>query len=348
MHASISISLIRITKLLLENYPPTDLKNLADAQGILPLYLAAQCDSWDLLELVRPTGTDSDFDRRDKQHRALLHFAAANGSISVVMKVKEIMQTQPKQFYELEDRDGWTPLHWAFRQRNFEAVKLLTQSEADLERKCRHGWTPKRIAIFHGNKDKLGDLLSIFAKVENSSSSGKSDLTEANKNSIELGSQQAVINTEVEAEEERITAPINDAEKLLPLHRGKRHSGYKCDGCDCVSPFSIFCISTAIRRQSRESHIFGTGKKISVNEVKFRIFTAIYIIAKSVRIGISVLSATGPRNKYTIPATLTNLNVEMYEAETYFVSFAWFSFFSSSFFLLWSFSFETVVRLAMK
>ncbi|TAQ85277.1 hypothetical protein B7494_g6395 [Chlorociboria aeruginascens] len=233
LHASMARPLIHVAKMRLEKYPSMDLKNIADAQGRLPLHLAAHCDSWELIELSRPTGTDSDFDRTDKQRHTLLHFAAASSAVSVIKKIKEIMQKQSKQFYEVEDVNGWTPLHWAFRQRDSEVVKLLVQSEADLDRRCHHGWTPKRVAIFHGNEDMLDDLLSTFRKAENISTSDILDPNDANKNSSEPELPQAVINAEVEAEEEIITAPIDDAEKLLSLHRGKRQTRYYCDGCDC-------------------------------------------------------------------------------------------------------------------
>jgi ankyrin repeat protein len=56
----------------------------------------------------------------------------------------------------LSETQGWTPLHWVCRNGDVDTVKLLINSEADLQ--SMRSWTPLDVAIFCGNNSLISTL----------------------------------------------------------------------------------------------------------------------------------------------------------------------------------------------
>lgn len=219
LHASVVVPMFEVARMLLEHdvkkpHPEAsdNLREVADSQGRLPLHIAAQSDYLEIINVVRPTGDDSDFERTDRQLRTPLHLAAATGAVAVIKTIRDVFQNNTSGFYELQDIDGWTPLHWALRQRNLEAVELLAQNEADLNRKCHRGWTPRHVAVLHHNEDMVERLMKKF-----------------------LGAERPLPTDDRWSEGVSVTTK----EPENPLHSWRwRWPGYVCDGCDCVSTIS--------------------------------------------------------------------------------------------------------------
>jgi ankyrin repeat protein len=233
LHAAAASSSKDVAEKLLERGSPAEMKKTSDIQGRLALHLAAMSDDWDLVKLMMPECSDSDLDRLDGQGRTPLHFAAARGATSVI---EEILKRKGESQYDVQDGDGWTPLHWACRQRRLEPVELLVRSEADLDRETARGWTPRHVAVFHGNERMLHSMSFVNQSTTHSSVRSVKEDRDDGDGSVAIDSQIKDDKGE-EGENGKLATML---ENELPLREGERQYGYSCASCDCVSFFSSF------------------------------------------------------------------------------------------------------------
>mmetsp|Transcript_12021 Transcript_12021/g.29586 ORF Transcript_12021/g.29586 Transcript_12021/m.29586 type:complete len:410 (-) Transcript_12021:336-1565(-) len=65
----------------------------------------------------------------------------------------------------VDDEDGWTPLHWAVRYSNVDLVKMLLEAKASVEAKNENGQTPLHLAVdkYEGNIEIVKLLLKSGA-----------------------------------------------------------------------------------------------------------------------------------------------------------------------------------------
>lgn len=160
--------------------------------GRLPLHLASLQDSWELIEEL--SSEKSTIASEDSQNRNALHMACGLGKTSIVLEMlkdKEIAG----QLINKPDIDGWTPLHWACRSKDFELVKLLIDNGAASVKKRtkdRLHWLPYHVAVFHGWESRA----PVELAVDNSN--------------------------------------LDDADEDMPSEAGK-YLYEKCDCCRCVS-----------------------------------------------------------------------------------------------------------------
>ncbi|MCJ1396845.1 hypothetical protein MMC11_000035 [Xylographa trunciseda] len=130
-----------------------------DVVGRLPLHLAIVRGNWDLAtEILSLTSQDPSVDEltlghKDKQGLTGLHYAAISSSPTPIAKIMEQYNKDISDLINEPDHDGWTPLHWACRQRDVEIVKVLIENKANVRAKTDEGWTPRRVATLHGNTD---------------------------------------------------------------------------------------------------------------------------------------------------------------------------------------------------
>ena len=169
--------------------------NIQDAQGRTALHLAAWRGSWTMIERLKNKG--GDLNVRDHQGRTLLHHAAMGRNPELVAR---LLKDRDTQHFNVEDMDGWTPLHWACRsEANAEVVGLLKYG-TDFRQRTRDGWTPENIGIFHDAKQ----LLPIMNPA----------LEESNQT--------------------QPTENLTASEALAPARNwttGSIHWKYECDGC---------------------------------------------------------------------------------------------------------------------
>lgn len=121
-----------------------------DQLGRLPIHVAA--DRRTGLQRIDLLLTDnSTFRSQDKQGRNILHHAAVGGMPPLISSILE----ECPDLINVPDSDGWTPLHWAVRDSDTEASQCLITHGANKEAKTHDRWTPRHVAIYHGNSDQL-------------------------------------------------------------------------------------------------------------------------------------------------------------------------------------------------
>ena len=132
--------------------------NAKDSQGRTAVHLAAWRGSLELFQWLQDKG--GDLYVQDCQGRTVVHHAAMGGSLEVL---KALMQDKKWESLNVEDIDGWRPLHWTCRSNgNKEMVELLNGVEENDTKKTKFGWTPENIAVFHDARELLPLLVPVI------------------------------------------------------------------------------------------------------------------------------------------------------------------------------------------
>jgi ankyrin repeat protein len=134
------------------------LRDRCDSHGRLPLHLAAFCDDWEMMMLVKPVDRNHLL-LRDRLGRTPLHFAAAGGSCHVMKQILDVCANANDDPRNQTDCDGWTPLHWACRAGSETAIKSLMTDPRDLIKEANEGCTPVSIACSHGHAKTMATVL---------------------------------------------------------------------------------------------------------------------------------------------------------------------------------------------
>lgn len=123
--------------------------NAQDGQGRTAIHLAAWRGSLDMFMWLKDN--NGDLSIKDHQGRTVLHHAAMAGSSDVI---KMLMQVEMWDSLNVEDTDGWTPLHWACRSNEIKEMITLLNGEKDFfSKEAKYGWTPENVAVFHCTRD---------------------------------------------------------------------------------------------------------------------------------------------------------------------------------------------------
>ncbi|KAJ5358197.1 Ankyrin-2 [Penicillium brevicompactum] len=119
----------------------------ADQQGRRAVHMAARQRLWPLIKSIESRG--GLMTAPDAQGRTFLHHAAAAAGEIIVQEALDMPLDIFSQL-NVDDADGWSPLHWACRAKfNEDVVRLLLSAGADPNKTTSDGWTPLDIAIFH-------------------------------------------------------------------------------------------------------------------------------------------------------------------------------------------------------
>ncbi|GKZ32275.1 hypothetical protein AbraIFM66950_001568 [Aspergillus brasiliensis] len=159
LSAALSSRLVAIAEFLVEKGAPID---AVGSLGQSAVHLAGWGGTLELLELLRAKG--GNMTATDEQGRTLLHHAAASGNLEIVERFHD------DTTLNIDDSDGWSPLHWACRQSdNQDIVRILLDAGADPTKPTVDGWTPRDICIFHDTSE----LLPLFPEPDAKEGSDK-------------------------------------------------------------------------------------------------------------------------------------------------------------------------------
>lgn len=143
----------------------------ADLTERYPLHLAMAGESWPMADeiwrstisarrqfspewLIDYAESDSPWElQKDKQGLNILHYAVMSKSIKRISKIHVFCDRHGIDILPLikqPDLDGWTPLHWACRFFRKKVIEKLIIIGADPCALTKDGWSPRKIAIFHG------------------------------------------------------------------------------------------------------------------------------------------------------------------------------------------------------
>ena len=139
-----------------------------------------------------------------------IHRAAYDGDLE---KVKEIIERSPDQI-NIQDSQGFTPLHLASGKGHFEIVEFLLNHGADIELEICTGDTPLVLAARYakdGQYETIKVLLEHGAKVNHKDENGRTALHDA-----AMYSSREVINLLIS-----YGADVNEREEyqITPLHQ---------------------------------------------------------------------------------------------------------------------------------
>jgi ankyrin repeat protein len=171
-------------------------QRISDNHGLLPVHVAAHYDRRRVMEILLNQGTVT-FDTRTDRGETPLHLAVRENSIAAIELLlrypgidvnaqtlnKETILHGASQYnrvaalqciidhgYKLDvnvqDKDGWTPLHYATQKLHIEAIELLTmQPNLDVNCKNASGLAPLHMVARMGNVELFRMFLQ-FPKID--------------------------------------------------------------------------------------------------------------------------------------------------------------------------------------
>ncbi len=150
-----------------------------------------------------------------------IHKAAYKGDLK---KVKEIIDRDPNEI-NVQDAQGFTPLHLASGKGHIEIVEFLLNHGADIESEIFNGDTPLLVAARyarHGQYETIKTLLEHGAKVNHKDKHGRAALHDA-----AMYSGKEVINllisygADVNARDKHQSTPLHQAAMLNNIEAAK-------------------------------------------------------------------------------------------------------------------------------
>lgn len=141
-----------------------------DVAGRIPLSIAVlRARDWEFIEAMKERSIQAVMGRSepvadtwpqwiftllDALDLNLLHYAVLSQSTDTFNRLLERIKEENVlgEVLDAPDIDGWTSLHWACRGKNDEIVKLLVDNGANTTARAGNLWTPRHVAILHGNE----------------------------------------------------------------------------------------------------------------------------------------------------------------------------------------------------
>ncbi|PTB38104.1 hypothetical protein M441DRAFT_102744, partial [Trichoderma asperellum CBS 433.97] len=149
LHYAVAESNVRLVQALIMRRAEL---NLQDQEGRTPLYEAASRNVANCLKLLINAGANINI--TDNSDISPLAAAAAQNhehSIDLLLDLLSmILKAKPEAVRDI-DEDGWTPLHWACRQKNsVDIIHILLDNGAEKNAATKRGWRPIDVAKYHG------------------------------------------------------------------------------------------------------------------------------------------------------------------------------------------------------
>jgi len=137
--------------------------NYKDTSGWTPLTAAVFFDKPDHVEVLlraqKVQGKKLRLSDRNAMGRSALHIAVRRGHIDLIMPL-----VRSRGDPDIQDVDGWTPLHHAAYNGRDEVVPLLLEASADLNITGRGGLTPFQVAKLPTKAADLSDATLVLLR----------------------------------------------------------------------------------------------------------------------------------------------------------------------------------------
>ncbi|KAH3763608.1 Ankyrin repeat [Pelomyxa schiedti] len=117
--------------------------NQVDDGGRTPLHFACKDGNAEILSVLLAKGANVNC--QDVNSCTLLHYVSKHGACECL---KLLLKSSPHVLALINspDKDGWSPLHYAFANHRKELSKILCGNGADITQKDKHGRTPNDLA----------------------------------------------------------------------------------------------------------------------------------------------------------------------------------------------------------
>jgi ankyrin repeat protein len=147
-----------------------------------------------------------------------IHKAAYKGDLK---KVKEIIDRDPNEI-NVQDAQGFTPLHLASGKGHIEIVEFLLNHGADIELEIFNGVTPLMLAAQYVTNETIKTLLEHGAKVNHKDESGRTALHNAAAyNGKEIMNLLISYGADVNARDKHQSTPLHQAAMLNNIEAAK-------------------------------------------------------------------------------------------------------------------------------
>ncbi|KAL7805227.1 ankyrin [Trichoderma aethiopicum] len=204
LHLAVAEGYWRETQLILDCGSRDLNTETPDQEGRLPVHMLPRNSYGDENDYNVLSGHETRHrGATDKLQRHMAHFCAGPGND----KILERVLTDDPDALEAVDVDGWTPLHWACRQKSAETIRILLDRNADKNSLTRRGWRPVDVATYHGFMQD-----PVFQS-----------LLEPEDSTVSINSL-----TQDPADD-----PCDD-EETVPVKSIPNSLGYGCDSCGCL------------------------------------------------------------------------------------------------------------------
>ncbi len=130
-------------------------------KGETPLFLAAKENKVDAFSTL--IEKKARLDTCDMYGQTVAHVAATYDNIEILKKITE----QKKGLFDVKDNNGNTPLLWARKNHQNEAIKYLVQHCSNPDEVDEHGRTLLHYAIENDNDEFLNKYINLIEKADN-------------------------------------------------------------------------------------------------------------------------------------------------------------------------------------
>ncbi|XP_045473422.1 putative ankyrin repeat protein RF_0381 [Harmonia axyridis] len=171
LHHACSSKIYKFAEYLLKFYIGLIDTNALGLQNETPLHLAINDGNKMVIDTLLRFGANPNIHRADDGKTAL-HLSCSRISIGILQSLLNVDTIE----INARDLQGWTPLHYAVREKNLRMIKLLIHRGADPNAKAEDGKTPLHIATCGGCRQVIVFLLEKGATVNVRSTSGSTPL----------------------------------------------------------------------------------------------------------------------------------------------------------------------------
>lgn len=237
--------------------------NVRNRQGMTPLHLAAKYCYIDVLRTIR-SHSRADFATRTPNGETLLHLVCKYMSLSLKdtpaeIEIMEYLVWHTNADVNANDKDGYTPLHYAVWSCSLKGVERMVKLGADLYSRTRERQlTPLHLAAIVSPASVVQFLVSFGADVNVRDASGKTPLHLVSLRSCRNDAMELLLSLGA-------TVDLLDHKGCLPLDYVLENQNV--DGLECLLEYGADIIDTTSLQRIPVSKIMN-GKSLQIHVLK--------------------------------------------------------------------------------